>query len=128
LRRKSVFEFLSNKKFSRIVKNYKIPTTTKNLKQFRQQKPEKRFLGAKSTSIRDCVDPSVRPPRCTITWKTSYVAIEIREEEEEEETDYVAIPLCRDSFAPRDCEKMTNRDLVPYLWAQGGPKWSMEPI
>jgi hypothetical protein len=25
-----------------------------------------------------------------------------REEEEEEETDYVAIPLRRDSFAPRD--------------------------
>jgi hypothetical protein len=45
---------------------------------------------------------SVRPPRCAITWKTSYVAIEIREEEEEEETDYVAIPLRRDSFAPRD--------------------------
>jgi hypothetical protein len=33
-----------------------------------------RFLGAKSTSIRDCVGPSVRPsvrpPRCAITWKT----------------------------------------------------------
>jgi hypothetical protein len=26
----------------------------------------------------------------------------IREEDEEEETDYVAIPLRRDSFAPRD--------------------------
>jgi hypothetical protein len=26
----------------------------------------------------------------------------LREEEEEEETDYVAIPLHRDSFAPRD--------------------------
>jgi hypothetical protein len=26
----------------------------------------------------------------------------LREEEEEEETDYVAIPLRRDSFAPRD--------------------------
>jgi hypothetical protein len=72
------------------------------------------FLGAKSTSIRDCVGrsvgrsvrrsvpPLVRPPRCAITWKTSYVAIEIRVEEEEEETDYVAILLRRDSFAPRD--------------------------
>jgi hypothetical protein len=48
------------------------------------------------------VGPSVRPPRCAITWKNSYAAIEIREEEEEEETDYVAIPLRRDSFAPRD--------------------------
>jgi hypothetical protein len=53
-------------------------------------------------SVRWSVRPSVRPPRCAITWKTSYVAIEIREEEEEEETDYVAIPLHRDSFALRD--------------------------
>jgi hypothetical protein len=41
------------------------------------------FLGAKSTSIRDCVGRSVRPPRCAITWKTksfftSYVAIASR--------------------------------------------------
>jgi hypothetical protein len=36
------------------------------------------FLGAKSTSIRDCVGWSVRPPRCAITWKTSYVAIASR--------------------------------------------------
>jgi hypothetical protein len=40
------------------------------------------FLGAKSTSIRDCVSqlvgPSVGPPRCAITWKTSSVAIASR--------------------------------------------------
>jgi hypothetical protein len=40
------------------------------------------FLGAKSTSIRDCVGwsvgRSVRPPRCAITWKTSYFAIASR--------------------------------------------------
>jgi hypothetical protein len=64
------------------------------------------FLGAKSTFIRDCVRPSVgrsvHPPvpHDAITWKTSYVVI--REKEEEEETDYVAIPLRRNSFAPRD--------------------------
>jgi hypothetical protein len=52
--------------------------------------------------LRWSVGRSVRPPRCEISWKNSYVAIEIREEEEEEETDYVAIPLRRDSFAPRD--------------------------
>jgi hypothetical protein len=52
--------------------------------------------------LRWSVGRSVRPPRCAITWKTSYVAIEIREKEEEKETDYVAIPLRRDSFAPRD--------------------------
>jgi hypothetical protein len=64
------------------------------------------FLGAKSTSILDCVGPSVgpsvRPPRCAITWKTRVTSRLLREEEEEEETDYVAIPLRRDSFAPRD--------------------------
>jgi hypothetical protein len=45
-----------------------------------------KILGAKSTSIRDCVGrsvrpsvrPSVHPPRCAITWKTSYVAIASR--------------------------------------------------
>jgi hypothetical protein len=42
------------------------------------------FLGAKSTSIRDCVRPSVRPsirwsvPHDAITWKTSYVVIASR--------------------------------------------------
>jgi hypothetical protein len=68
------------------------------------------FLGAKSTSILDCVGPSVgpsvgrsvRPPRCAITWKTRVTSRLLREEEEEEKTDYVAIPLRRDSFAPRD--------------------------
>jgi hypothetical protein len=74
------------------------------------------FLGAKSTSIRDCVGPSVRPSvphdvrlrgkivtsRLRFEKRKRYVAIEIREEEKEEETDYVAIPLRRDSFAPRD--------------------------
>jgi hypothetical protein len=50
------------------------------------------FLGAKSTSILDCVGPSVRPsvrpPRCAITWKTRVTSRLLREEEEEE-TDYV---------------------------------------
>jgi hypothetical protein len=48
------------------------------------------------------VGPSVRPPRCAITWKTRVTSRLLREEEEEEETDYVAIPLRRDTFAPRD--------------------------
>jgi hypothetical protein len=65
----------------------------------------KPFLGAKSTSILDCVGPSVgrsvHPPRCAITWKTRVTSRLLREEEEEE-TDHVAIPLRRDSFAPRD--------------------------
>jgi hypothetical protein len=44
---------------------------------------ETSFLGAKSTSILDCVGwsvgPSVGPPRCAITWKNnSYVAIDLR--------------------------------------------------
>jgi hypothetical protein len=64
------------------------------------------FLGAKSTSILDCiglsVGRSVGPPRCAITWKNRVTSRLLREEEEEEETDYVAIPLRRDSFAPRD--------------------------
>jgi hypothetical protein len=38
-----------------------------------------KFLGAKSTSIRDCVGLSVGHPRCAITWKNnSYVAIDSR--------------------------------------------------
>jgi hypothetical protein len=47
------------------------------------------------------VGPSV--PHDAIAWKRDYVETRLfREEEEEEENDYVAIPLCRDSFAPRD--------------------------
>jgi hypothetical protein len=65
-----------------------------------------RFLGAKSTSIRDCVRPSVRRsvrPSPTMRLRGKLVTSRLlREEEEEEETDYVAIPLRRDSFAPRD--------------------------
>ena len=57
------------------------------------------FLGAKSTSIRDCVRLLVGPsvgPHDAITWKREYVETRLfREEEEEEETDYVAIPLRR---------------------------------
>jgi hypothetical protein len=53
-------------------------------------------------SVGPSVRPSVRPPRCAITWKTRVTSQLLREEEEEEETDYVAIPLRRDSFAPRD--------------------------
>jgi hypothetical protein len=66
----------------------------------------KEFLGAKSTSIRDCVHPSVRPsvrpslPHDAITWKTWKTRL--LREEEEEKTDYVTIPLRRDSFASRD--------------------------
>jgi hypothetical protein len=60
------------------------------------------FLGAKSTSIRDCVGRSVRP---SVGWSVPHDArlrgkiivtsLLIREKEEEEETDYVAIPLRR---------------------------------
>jgi hypothetical protein len=64
------------------------------------------FLGAKSTSIRDCVRPSVGRsvgPSPTMRLRGKLVTSRLlREEEEEEETDYVAIPLRRDSFAPRD--------------------------
>ena len=68
------------------------------------------FLGAKSTSIRDCVRRSVGPsvgpsvrPSPTMRLRGKLVTSRLlREEEEEEETDYVAIPLRRDSFAPRD--------------------------
>jgi hypothetical protein len=60
------------------------------------------FLGAKSTSIRDCVRWSVGPsPTMRLRGKLVMSRL-LREEEEEEETDYVAIPLRRDSFAPRD--------------------------
>jgi hypothetical protein len=51
--------------------------------------------------LRPSVGRSV--PYDAITWKRDYVETRLfREEEEEEETDYVAIPLFRDSFAPRD--------------------------
>jgi hypothetical protein len=64
------------------------------------------FLGAKSTSIRDCVRRSVGPsvgPSPTMRLRGKIVTSRLlREEEDEEETDYVAIPLRRDSFAPRD--------------------------
>ena len=64
------------------------------------------FLGAKSTSIRDCVRRSVGPsvgPSPMMQLRGKLVTSRLlREEEEEEETDYVAIPLRRDSFAPRD--------------------------
>jgi hypothetical protein len=56
------------------------------------------FLGAKSTSIRDCVGwlvgPSV-PHDARLRGKVIVTSRLIREEEEEEETDYVAIPLWR---------------------------------
>jgi hypothetical protein len=64
------------------------------------------FLGAKSTSIRDCVRWLVCPsvgPSPTMQLRGKLVTLRLlREEEKEEETDYVAIPLRRDSFAPRD--------------------------
>jgi hypothetical protein len=64
------------------------------------------FLGAKSTSILDCVGPSVRwsvrwsvgrsvPHDARLRGKIIVTSRLIREEEEEEETDYVAIPLRR---------------------------------
>jgi hypothetical protein len=58
------------------------------------------FLGAKSTSILDCVCPLVGPSvphdaRLRGKLVTSQL---LREEEEEDETDYVAIPLRRDSI------------------------------
>jgi hypothetical protein len=61
------------------------------------------FLGAKSTSIRDCVGPSVRqsvPHDARLRGKLVTSRL-LREEEEEEKTDYVAIPLHRDSFTSR---------------------------
>jgi hypothetical protein len=67
----------------------------------------KQFLGAKSTSILDCVGlpvgPLVRPSPTMRDYVENLVTSRLlREEEEEEETDYIAIPLRRDSFAPRD--------------------------
>jgi hypothetical protein len=64
------------------------------------------FLGAKSTSIRDCVRRSVGPlvgpsPAMQLHGKLVTSRL-LREEEEEEETDYITIPLRRNSFAPRD--------------------------
>jgi hypothetical protein len=56
------------------------------------------FLGAKSTSILDCVGPSVGrsvPHDARLRGKIIVTSRLIREEEEEEETDYVAIPLRR---------------------------------
>jgi hypothetical protein len=64
------------------------------------------FLGAKSTSIRDCVGRSVRrsvgrsvrpsvPHDARLRGKIIVTSRLIREEEEEEETDYVMIPLRR---------------------------------
>jgi hypothetical protein len=64
------------------------------------------FLGAKSTSIRDCVRWLIGwsvGPSPTMQLRGKLVTSQLlREEEEEEETDYIAIPLRRDSFAPRD--------------------------
>jgi hypothetical protein len=65
------------------------------------------FLGAKSTSIRDCVGWTVRPSVCRSVPHDARLRGKLvtsrllREEEEEEETDYVAIPLCRDSIMSR---------------------------
>jgi allophanate hydrolase subunit 2 len=46
-----------------------------------EKKRVPQFLGAKSTSIRDCVGRLVGPlvgPHDAITWKTSYIAIDSR--------------------------------------------------
>jgi hypothetical protein len=63
------------------------------------------FLGAKSTSTRDCVRPSVHPsvgPSPTMRLRGKLVTSRLlQEEEEEEETDYVAIRLRRDSITSR---------------------------
>jgi hypothetical protein len=61
------------------------------------------FLGAKSTSIRDCVGwsvgrlvgRSVCPHDARLRGKIIVTSRLIREEEEEEKTDYVAIPFWR---------------------------------
>jgi hypothetical protein len=61
------------------------------------------FLGAKSTSILDCVrwlvgwsvGRLVGPHDARLRGKIIVTSRLIREEEEEEETDYVAIPLRR---------------------------------
>jgi hypothetical protein len=59
------------------------------------------LLGAKSTSIKDCVRRSVGPSP-TMRLREKLVTSRLLREEVEEETDYVAIPLRRDSFSPRD--------------------------
>jgi hypothetical protein len=54
------------------------------------------------TRLRWLVRPSVRPsPTMQLRGKLVTSRL-LREEERKEETDYVAIPLRRDSFAPRD--------------------------
>jgi hypothetical protein len=65
-----------------------------------------KFLGAKSTSIRDCVGwsvsrlvgPLVRPSVPTMQLRGKLVTSQFLREEEEEEENW----LRRDSFAPRD--------------------------
>jgi hypothetical protein len=65
--------------------------------------PKYPFLGAKSTSIRDCVGPSVGPsvPHDARLRGKLVTSRLLQEEEEEEEADYVAIPLRRDSITSR---------------------------
>jgi hypothetical protein len=54
------------------------------------------------TRLRWLVRPSVGPsPMMQLRGKLVTSRL-LREEEKEEDTDYVAIPLRRDSFAPRD--------------------------
>jgi hypothetical protein len=54
------------------------------------------------TRLRPLVGPLVHPsPSMQLRGKLVTSQL-LREEEKEEETDYVAIPLRRDSFAPRD--------------------------
>jgi hypothetical protein len=60
------------------------------------------FLGAKSTSIRDCVGRSVgwllRPSVPTMQLRGKLVTLQLLREDEEEKENW----LRRDSFAPRD--------------------------
>jgi hypothetical protein len=56
------------------------------------------FLGAKSTSIRDCVRWLVRPSVPTMQLRGKLVTSRLLREEEEEEENW----LRRDSFAPRN--------------------------
>jgi hypothetical protein len=68
------------------------------------------FLGAKKRlykrlrwSVRWSVGPSVGPSVPTMQLHGKLVTLRLlREEEKEEDTDYVTIPLRRISFAPRD--------------------------
>jgi hypothetical protein len=68
------------------------------------------FLGAKKRlykrlrwSVRPLVGRSIGPSVPTMQLRGKLVTSRLlREEEKEEETDYVAIPLRRNSFAPRD--------------------------